>query len=109
MMQEQFNESKHDLQTVSFDSLYSDDKTNTYNPDQEILLKPYSDKNCCDRICLWWFFHTSLGLNTYNSNPNDNRCKCICGSCCKWCLEFKCKTKCCIKEIACCCFTVIFE
>ena len=108
MMQEQLNDSKHDLQTISFDSLYSDDKTNNYNPDKEILLKSYSSNKCCQDCCLWWFFHSSFGINKYNENSNDKMIECICCDICSWCCEFKIKHRCCFKECGCCCFSVTF-
>lgn len=108
-MIEEYTSSNHDSDNLSFDYIYNNTIKRQSKSDTKQLLKPYNDNNCCDRICLWWFFHSSPGLNTYNSNPNDTRHKCICCNCCSWCLECKYKCKCCIKEIDCCCFTLLFE
>jgi hypothetical protein len=108
MMQEQ-NDSKHDLQNISFDTIYPDNKQRQPRTDTEALLKSDSDNNCCDRLCLWWFFHSSLGINKYNENPDDKRKECICCNFCTWCCEFRFnKNNCCIKDIGCCCFTCSF-
>jgi|688.fasta_scaffold389019_2 hypothetical protein len=109
MMQEQ-NDSKHDLNNISIDSIYPDDKQRPLQGDSIKLLEQYSDNNCCDRICLWWFFHSSLGINKHNENSDDKIKVCICCNLCTWCCEFKCyKCKCCVKELACCCFTCTFQ
>jgi hypothetical protein len=108
MMQEQ-NDSKHDLQNILFDNIYPDNKQRQPITDTEVLLKSDSDNNCCDRLCLWWFFHSSLGIYKYSSNPDDNRRECICCNFCTWCCEFRFKSKCCIKELGCCCITCSCE
>lgn len=108
MMQEH-NDSKHDTDNLSFDNIYPNVKTRQSNHDKETLLQTDTRNDCCDRICIWWFFHSSPGLNTYEENTDNKRCKCICGNCCTWCLECKYKCKCCITEIGCCCFTILFE
>lgn len=94
-----------ELHTISFDKIYPSDNSWYAMNDSDKLLSTDST-NCCDNMCLWWFFHSSPGLNTYT---DDKRYTCICGNCCTWCLECKFKYKCCIKEIGCCCFTILFE
>jgi hypothetical protein len=86
MMQEQ-NDSKHDLNNISIDSIYPDDKQRPLQGDSIKLLEQYSENNCDDKIKV-----------------------CICCNLCTWCCEFKCyKCKCCVKELACCCFTCTFQ
>ena len=84
-----------DLQTISFDSSCTD----SYN----------SNFTCCERICLFTFFRTSLGMSKYNESSNDKRHECICCNLFAWGCEFKLKCTCCIKEIGCCCFTLSCE
>jgi hypothetical protein len=109
MIQEQ-NDLKDDLQNISFDKVYSNNNQRQSNTDNTKLLYNDTDNNCCDRLCLWWFFHSSLGINNYNDNPDDERRECICCNFCTWCCEFRFNKKnCCIKNIKCCCFTCSFE
>jgi hypothetical protein len=110
MIQEQ-NDSKHDLQNISFDTVYSNNNQIKSNTDNTKLLynDTDTDNNCCDRLCIWWFFHSSLGINKYNYNPDDNTRECLCCNFCTWCCEFRFKSKCCIKEIGCCCITCSCE
>jgi hypothetical protein len=108
MIQEQ-NDSKHDLQNISIDSIYPDSNPTNLKGDSEKLLYNETQSTCCDRLCLWWFFHSSLGINKYNDNPDDKRIECICCNFCSWCCEFRFNKKnCCIKDIGCCCFTCSF-
>lgn len=51
MMQEQ-NDSKHDLQNISFDTIYPNIKQGQSNTDNTKLLYNDTDNNCCDRLCL---------------------------------------------------------
>jgi hypothetical protein len=104
MMQEQ-NDSKHDIDNLSFDNIYPNINPRQYRNDTEKLLRTNSNNNCCDHICIWCFFHSSPGLNTYEENTDNKRFKYICNNCCTWCLE----CKFCIKEIDCCCFRILFE
>ncbi len=113
MMQEQ-NSSKDEPQNISFDSIYPDHKQRHLINDSEKLINKDNKSSCCDRLCIWWFFHSSLGLHKYSSNPDDERRECICCNCCTWCCEFHKFTrfknyKCCIKELGCCCITCSCE
>jgi hypothetical protein len=109
MMQEH-NDSKHDLHNISFDSNYPDGKQRQLKTDTEKLLQQESDNNCCDRICIWWFFHSSLGINKYNENSDNKEKECIFCNLCIWCCEFKFhKCKCCVEDLGCCCFTCSFR
>ena len=106
MMQE-YNVSKHYTDNLSFDTVYSD-KTQILQDTQK-LIQDDSYNNCCDRICIWWFFHSSPGIETYEENFDDIKYKFMCCNCCTWCLECKYNYKCCITKIGCCCFTILFE
>lgn len=106
---QEHNEPNQYIDNISFNTIYSNVKSIQKHNDTEKLLIETSNKNCCDQLCIWWFFHSSPGLPKYEETSDDKRCKCICGNCCTWCCEFNCKTKFCIKEIGCCCFTILFE
>ena len=108
-MQEQ-NSSNDDLQNISFDTIYPDRKQRHLNNGSEKLINKETETTCCDRFCLWWFFHSSLGIYKYRSDSDDNRRECICCNCCTWCFEFRFKNcRCCIKEFGCCCISCSCE
>ena len=94
-----------DFHSNSFDTIYP---TNS-SIDSLKIVNPYLNKNCYERCCIWWFFHTSHGLHKYNDDPNDESCKCICCNLCSWCCEFRFNQKCCITEWECCCFSLEFQ
>jgi hypothetical protein len=51
MMREQ-NQSKNDAQTVSFDTIYSDENQRQINSDEKNLIHQDIKCTCC---CFWWF------------------------------------------------------
>lgn len=105
MMQEQ-NNSRDDSHNISFDMIYPDYKQNHLKNTSEKLIINESQPTFCDRCCLWWFFHSSLGIYKESSKSEDNRRECICCDFCIWCFEFRLKNcRCCIKECGCCCIT----
>ncbi len=54
-MQEQ-NDSKHDTQNISFDTIYSDENQKQINTYEENLINQDTEFTCCYRLCLWWLF-----------------------------------------------------
>ena len=97
-----------DPQDISFETIYSkSDEHNTSNKIiREQLLKPYSDDNCCDRWCLWWFFHSGSGLESSKKCCYISSSECICCNFCSWFCQCKYNTnKCCIKHCECCCIS----
>lgn len=95
-----------DTYDLQYDNIYPSFETKQQNKIKEALLKQNEEKSCCDRICVWWFLHSSFGLN---KSENIKNTQCICCDMCSWCCEFRINCKCCVKECACCCFSCIFQ
>ena len=74
MMKEQ-NNSKNDLQNISFDSIYPERNSIQLSNYAEKLLHKDKELNFCDRICLWLCFCSSFGIDEVS---NDNIKWCIC-------------------------------
>lgn len=107
-MIQEVNLSKNDV-NISVDTIYHDDKHRQIVIDTQTLIQEDSKHTCCDSICIWWFQHSSFGLETYDTNQDDKQYRCICCNCCTWCCEFKSNYKYGIKEIGCCCISILFK
>jgi hypothetical protein len=95
--------SSNEISNISYEDIYLD--LNHYEDKMNQNLIEEKKLSCCDKICLWWFFHSSSGLN---KESNESYKNCICCDLCSWCCEFKCERKCCLNECGFCCFTIKF-
>jgi hypothetical protein len=76
--------------------------------DKEILMNIERERlSCCDKIALWWFFHsTPNGASSYGGE----NAYFTCFNCCPGNLELKYSKYYCKKEKVCfcCCFSIMF-
>jgi hypothetical protein len=84
---------------------------NTKNHDvkEELMKVQRSKLSFCDRLSLWWFFHSNPGIYTTYESKN---LYCCCLNCCPGCLELEfnnniCCKKNCVCFLVCCTFTFV--
>jgi hypothetical protein len=71
---------------------------------EELMRIQRSKLSFCDKLSLWWFFHSSPGFHiTYESK--NLYCRCL--NCCPGCLELEFNNNICCKK-DCICFLVCF-
>ena len=78
---------------------------------EQLIKSPHDNLSFCERLFLWWFFHSSPGFYSSHEYDSQNMCWC-CPECCPRCLELEFNSNLCCKKdlicfLVCCTFSFV--